>query len=169
LVLGSDRAERLKNEKIALEIMPGIIQTAKAGKAIHYPIFRVDVDEQLAGWVIKASGQGYSGNIELLLGLDPLAETITGLFVLEQKETPGLGNKIISTDWRDQFIDKKTSQPLMLTKSRRQEQTSGGYDIDAITGATISSRAATGIVNGIISNTKGKLTPDFIQYFERNM
>jgi electron transport complex protein RnfG len=157
----------LNKAKIPVKITPGTIRIDKAGKSVYYPIFRVDSGKQLAGWVVKASGQGYSGSIELLLGLDPRAALITGLFILEQKETPGLGNKIASAHWRNQFVHKKTAQPLMLSKGGRGEQATGGNAIDAVTGATISSRAVTDIVNGIVSDTRGNLTSDHIRYFER--
>jgi electron transport complex protein RnfG len=171
LVFGADRAAQLTNQNIPLEIAAGTITIEKTASTISYPIYRVSHGEQPAGWVIKGSGQGYSGKIELLLGLDSLAKTLTGLFILEQKETPGLGNKIIFPQWRNQFIHKNTARPLSLRKNSAQKATpaGAGNTIDAITGATISSRAVTAIVNDIVGNTKGNLTPDHIQYFERQM
>jgi electron transport complex protein RnfG len=105
------------------------------------------------GWVAKASGQGYADKIELLLGLDPEAKSITGLFILEQKETPGLGNKIITDAWRSQFLDKKTDNPLVVVKGGAKVPN----EIDAVTGATISSRSVTTIVNTAISDLRDPL------------
>lgn len=164
LVLGADSAEQLTDMKNHLEIIPGTLEIKKTGKRIHYPIYRVNLEEQLVGWVVKATGQGYSDKIELLLGLDPQADTIAGLSILEQKETPGLGNKILLSEWRSQFVHKKTAQSLILTKNRLEGQTLPGNNIDAITGATISSRAVTGIVNAVIGNIRENLTPDNIRY-----
>ena len=53
---------------------------------------------------MKTKGQGYADTIERLLGLSTDFRSITGLFVLDQKETPGLGNKIITDAWRSQFV-----------------------------------------------------------------
>lgn len=141
----------------SVNVTPGSIAVSSGGKTVSYPLYRVSRDGTLAGWVLKAGGQGYADKIELLLGLDPGQETITGLFILEQKETPGLGNKIITPEWRSQFIGKKTDPPLVVVKGK----TAGG--IDAITGATISSRAVTAIVNRTIGDVKGRLTPENIR------
>jgi electron transport complex protein RnfG len=96
--------------------------------------------------VVKTAGQGYSDKVELLLGLDPTFTKITGLFILEQKETPGLGNKMIFPEWRGQFIGKPTAPPLKVVKTGAQAKN----EIDAITGATISSRSVVSIVNGAV-------------------
>ena len=154
-----------KTDPSNVVITPGTLTLREAGKTSSYPLYRVSRDDRLAGWVIKAAGQGYAGAIELLVGLDPGAQKITGLFVLEQKETPGLGNKITSAGWRNQFVGKQTRPPLEITKGKGRE--AGTRTVDAITGATISSRAVAGIVNRTIGDIQGKLTPKFIQLSER--
>jgi electron transport complex protein RnfG len=144
---------------------PGTVTIQRAGKTKAYSVFRATLKERTAGWVIKSAGQGYADRIELLIGLDPQVETITGIFVLDQKETPGLGNKIIQSDWRNQFTDKKTHKPLSIAKSESASKQPNV--IDAITGATISSRAVTTIVNQTITDVKGHLTPPNVQFMER--
>lgn len=153
LVPAAGAAAESKDASAAVDVAPGSITVKSGGKSVSYPLYRVSRNGTLAGWVLKAGGQGYADKIELLLGLDSSQETITGLFILEQKETPGLGNKIITPEWRGQFIDKKTEPPLLVVKGK----TANG--IDAITGATISSRAVTAIVNRTIGDVKGRLTP----------
>lgn len=167
LIWGSEKAAQLKDQQVSVEILPGTLTVEKTAKSVSYPIYRLSRDGQVEGWVIKSGGQGYADKIELLVGLDPRAETITGLFVLEQKETPGLGNKIISPQWRDQFTHKKTARPLEVKKNSGQGNDPDSTAIDAITGATISSRSVTGIVNGIVGDIKDNLTPDHIQFTER--
>ncbi len=108
-----------------------------------------DSDGKLLGWVAKATGQGYSGPIDLLIGLDSSAVTITGLFVLSQTETPGLGD-FIAGNWRSQFADQAANQPLVVVKTTPAP--SG--QIEAITGATISSDAVTGIVNKAVEQVR---------------
>jgi electron transport complex protein RnfG len=146
-----------------VEITPGALEVAVGRKVKVYPVFRVNRDGELAGWVVKAGGQGYADKIELLLGLDPALDTITGLFVLEQKETPGLGNKIILAHWRGQFTGKQTGEPLTVQKGGDASP----VGIDAITGATISSRSVTAIVNQVVGGLKGHLTPDAFRPLER--
>jgi len=146
-----------------VDIYPGRIGVAKQDRTVFYPVFQVIHKEKVAGWVIKAAGQGYAGRIELLIGLDPEGERINGLFVLEQKETPGLGNKIISPTWRQQFVGQKTDHPLVVVKGDH----SAPGAIDAITGATISSRSVATIINRAIDETRGRLGPPHVQLFER--
>jgi electron transport complex protein RnfG len=165
LIWGTTKAAKLAIENASVDITPGTVMIKKDHKTAYYSLFRVVHESKLAGWVIKAGGQGYADKIEMLIGLDPGENTITGLFVLEQKETPGLGNKIIFPEWRDQFIRKKTDTPLVVAKGNVQAPNA----IDAVTGATISSRSVTGIVNRTIGDVKGRLTPETIRFYERQL
>ena len=165
LIWGTTKAVKLAIENASVDITPGTVMIKKDHKTAYYSLFRVVHESKLAGWVIKAGGQGYADKIEILIGLDPGENTITGLFVLEQKETPGLGNKIIFHVWRDQFIRKKTDTPLVVAKGNVQAPNA----IDAVTGATISSRSVTGIVNRTIGDVKGRLTPETIRFYERQL
>ncbi len=163
LVWGAAKAGQIGNHNPALEITPGSIAVEKDGKISYYHLYRVSHAGRLSGWVIKAGGQGYADKIEILIGLDSNAKTITGLFILEQKETPGLGNKITLPRWRNQFIRKNTGRPLIVAKGKSQAPNA----IDAVTGATISSRSVTGIVNRTIGDIQGRLTPATIRFSER--
>lgn len=96
---------------------------------------------ELIGYCLKAAANGYSGFIRILVGID-LNGMIKGVEVLEHQETPGLGAKIKEikpgekTPWfLRQFIGK-SARGVAVKK-----------DIDAITGATISSRAVTDAIN----------------------
>ena len=166
LIWGTAAAPEIASQNATVDITPGTVTIKKDAKTVYYNLFRVTREGKLAGWVIKAGGQGYADKIELIIGLDPGADTITGLFILQQKETPGLGNKITFPQWRNQFIRKKTSTPLVVvTKGKSQPPNA----IDAVTGATISSRSVTGIVNRTIGDIKGQLTPATIRYSERRL
>ena len=80
-----------------------------------------------------ASDQGYSGTIRILAGILP-DNSIKGIEIIEQSETPGLGAKISGSAFKDQFQGKS------IFRTRWKVKKDGG-DIDAITGATISPRA----------------------------
>lgn len=87
--------------------------------------------------------RGYSGDIRLMVGFDPQGN-IVNYSVLEQKETPGLGTKVVhwfKTESKNQSIIGKNPSQNKLTVSK------DGGEIDAITAATISSRAFLGAVN----------------------
>ena len=137
----------------AVEIMSGRIDVKKKDRTLFYPVFQVIDEGKPAGWVIKAAGQGYADKIELLVGLDSSAQSLTGIFVLDQKETPGLGNKIVTNEWRSQFKGKGTARELVVVKGGAQAP----HEIDSITGATISSKTVSDIVNATVNDLRSSL------------
>jgi electron transport complex protein RnfG len=154
LVLGKDGARKMAEAGETLEALPDSVVVEKGGKQSTYSVFEALKDGERLGWVVKSSGQGYADKIELLLGLDPAAEKITGIFVLEQKETPGLGNKIVTDAWRGQFVSKGTDRRIAVVKGGNADDPN---EINAITGATISSKAVTDIINLAVADLKGPL------------
>jgi len=96
------------------------------------------------GYIFIAREKGYSSTIESMVGVDT-SGAVTGVIVLFQQETPGLGARIEEirhgekTPWfTRQFIGKSPSDTFTVAKD--------GGDIDSITGATISSRAVSGSI-----------------------
>ena len=103
-----------------------------------------DGEGRQIGWVLRAAGPGYADTIEVLIGLDMKASKITGVYVLSQKETPGLGNKIVAKSWNKQYDGKTTTPPMTVVKYGVTPQ---GQQIEAISGATISPTCMTNIIN----------------------
>ena len=98
-----------------------------------YPAFKTGTFVGAA--VTGSSEKGYSGSIRIMVGFKPDG-TIQNIAVLEQKETPGLGTKMKEEKFLRQFRDKNPSGfNLKVAKD--------GGDVDALTGATISTRAFT--------------------------
>lgn len=153
LVLGSEAAQKLSRDQEQLAVEPLNVTVEKPGRLLRYSVYQAKREGDLAGWVVKTAGAGYADKIEVLIGFDPAIETVTGLFVLDQKETPGLGNKIVTEEWRGQFIGKSTAKPLEPVKGGAK----AGHEIDAITGATISSIAVTDIINAAAADLRGPL------------
>jgi electron transport complex protein RnfG len=153
LIAGSPKRDK-KGAIPLLEIKPKTIEVKKKGRKTFYSVFQATRDGKAAGWVVKSSGQGYADKIELLIGFDPLIHKITGLFILGQKETPGLGNKIIETGWRKQFVNKITGKNIIAVKTKAASPN----EIDAITGATISSRSVCAIINTVVTDLKPVLS-----------
>ena len=93
-----------------------------------------DAQGNLLGAAVKTySDAGFSGRIELMVGL--LADgTINKVSVLQQSETPGLGANMVQPKFKDQFNGKNPASYNLTVKK-------DGGDVDAITAATISSRA----------------------------
>lgn len=137
-----------------LSVASKTVDVDKKGKKVVYNVFQALINGRTVGWVAKTGGQGYADKIELLIGFDPGFQRITGLFVLDQKETPGLGNKITDPSWRGQFADKSTETPLLVVKTGAR----AANEINAITGATISSKSVTGIINSAMTDLKEQLS-----------
>ncbi len=108
----------------------------------HRVLRAVGTDGTPRGWVVPAAGQGFVDRIELLVGLDNQAEKITGLYVLEQRETPGLGNRIAAEPFRGQFAGRPAAE-LRVVRGEPTDQS----EIRALSGATISSESVAQIVN----------------------
>lgn len=89
------------------------------------------------GYAFLAYGKGYSSTIQTMVGVD-LNGRIAGTTILFQQETPGLGAKAGNEDWIGQFGGHGASDCMI--------ERDGGR-IDAITGATITSRAVAGSVS----------------------
>ncbi len=91
-------------------------------------------DSVLVGTAISSlTNIGFSGIFTVMVGLDPNG-VIINTSVLEHKETPGLGSKLLEPKFKDQFPGKNPETNVIKT-------TKDGGEIDAITAATISSRA----------------------------
>jgi electron transport complex protein RnfG len=153
MIFGAARAQELAANQQTVDVSPLSVEVDKAGKTVRYSVYEAKTGGQLDGWVAKTAGQGYADKIEMLIGFDPMMDKITGIFVLDQKETPGLGNKIVTDEWRSQFVGKSTDQLLMAVKGNAK----AGNEIDAITGATISSKSVTDIINTAVKDLRNPL------------
>lgn len=110
-------------------------------------------DGSHVGWVLPAAGQGFADRIELLIGLDPDVTTIRGMYVLNQKETPGLGDYITRADFQNRFRDKPADRPVAMVKN----DPAADNEIRALSGATISSESVAAIVNRALANFREPL------------
>jgi electron transport complex protein RnfG len=108
---------------------------------------------QLAGVAVEAAGQGFQDTLSVLYGYSPDCECILGFKVMESKETPGLGDKIeTDPDFTANFdaLDvslgpdmEEVLNPIVMVKHGQKTEP---WQIDAITGATISSQAVANIL-----------------------
>lgn len=129
----------LKAEQKALkELIPGA-DFAKLGEWSihdkHAKYFEAKKDGQTAGYVIQSFGKGYSSYINTFVAVDR-DFVVQKINILAHGETPGLGDEI-ETDWFKGQFTGKTLEHLKVIKGETRE------DIQAISGATISSRAVT--------------------------
>ncbi|MBQ6569042.1 MAG: RnfABCDGE type electron transport complex subunit G [Clostridia bacterium] len=101
-------------------------------------------DGTLCGFVFTEKEKGYGGEITVMVGIDTAAN-VTGVSILEHGETPGLGANVTKDKFLEQYKQNMTGE-LSVTKD--------GGTIDAVTGATISSRAVTRAVNAAYADYK---------------
>jgi Na+-translocating ferredoxin:NAD+ oxidoreductase subunit G len=97
-------------------------------------VYPAKMNNEIVGYAVNTyTKKGFSGDINLMAGFRPDG-TIISITVLQQKETPGLGTKMTDPQFKDQFNDKNPEQFSLKVKK-------DGGSVDAITSATISSRA----------------------------
>lgn len=102
-------------------------------------IYRLYAEDQpVAAVFVVSARDGYSGPIRLLIGIE-YSGLVTGVQVLEHRETPGLGDRIESSksDWLLQFADTSLEEPPLNRWAIRRD----GGDFDQLTGASVTPRA----------------------------
>jgi electron transport complex protein RnfG len=111
------------------------------GQGVIKEVNRGLANGETVGYNITVTPKGYSGLIEMVVGISKEGK-LANIKILSHTETPGLGAKAAEPAFSGQFRNKKTDE-LTVTK------TSPGKDseIQAISGATITSRAVTSGVN----------------------
>ena len=163
------RIERLRAEALEraiFKVIPGISKTEtfefeentfSVSDGNHIPGQVVyagyDDNDNLIGVAIEASGQGYADIIRILYGYDPEKQAVVGFYVLESKETPGLGDKIekdpnflANFEALDVSLDEDHSAIKNVVVPVKNGDKENPWEVDGITGATISSRAIGNII-----------------------
>ncbi len=133
--------DRLSEAKAGIEAMPGITSpdeltldeelTARAKEAVP-EVQKVYVTE--LGTVITVEQKGYGGPMVLAVGING-SGAVVGMASVSNRETVGLGSRALVPEFFERFMSKSASDPLEV-----------GEDIDAVSGATISSKAVTAAV-----------------------
>ena len=104
------------------DVLPGATQVRQEKKLY----LGLDDDGQVVGYAAVGSAAGYSGPIEMLVGVDP-AGNILGIQVVAQRESPGFFRLVEGSNLIQGYNDLQITDPLQL-----------GQDLDAISGATLS-------------------------------
>jgi electron transport complex protein RnfG len=107
-------------------------------------------DGRFAGYALTGAGAGFQDTIKVIYGYQPESERVVGMWILDSRETPGLGDKIYKDAEFVANFDALSIQPtIKVVKKGTKTKNS---EVDAITGATISSKAVVRIIN--IANEK---------------
>jgi len=102
-------------------------------------IYRVYANEEpVAALFVVTARDGFSGPIRILLGVD-VDGVVTGIRILRHRETPGLGEKIVSSrsDWVQQFAGRSLGDPTLTGWAIHGD----GGEFDQLTGASVTPRA----------------------------
>lgn len=111
----------------------------KKGEPIQVNFYRARKGDELVGAAFKViAPDGYSGNIEVMIGVRP-DEKVNAIEILTHAETPGLGDKIAQGGFKDLFRSKGLDNADWRVKK-------DGGEFDQFSGATISPRAVVGAV-----------------------
>ncbi|MCK5595438.1 RnfABCDGE type electron transport complex subunit G [bacterium] len=137
------RQVKEEEEKAMKDIFPKATNFRLITGEDNYIYNEVHSKDKLIGYAIDASEQGFSSIIKIKAGLT-LDKTIKDIKIVKQGETPGLGTRIEDKKFTDQFFSKTLKQVLLKKDSRKGT-------IDALTGATISSRAVSEAVQKSIT------------------
>ncbi|MBP7088877.1 MAG: RnfABCDGE type electron transport complex subunit G [Candidatus Omnitrophica bacterium] len=133
--------KKIENAIFNLSSSASKIEESYIDNSFIYKLF--DKNNNIIGYAVLISGNGYQGQIKILVIVDSYFDKMEGIQIIESSETPGLGAKINEDSFKKQFKDIELSKPIECVK----EKTEKDNEILAISGATISSKAVVSILN----------------------
>ena len=135
------------DEEIEVELARGKKEKIKVYKAVSQA-------GECIGWSFIAAGQGFADKIELVIAVDKDFQKIAGFNVLVCSETPGFGDRIKTSYYRNQFAGAPSGE-LKLVKTGDARKVDS--EIVTITGATVSSEAVVQIINTFMTQIKNRM------------
>jgi Na+-translocating ferredoxin:NAD+ oxidoreductase subunit G len=138
-------------------------ETAPAGALKFYAGY--DAAGKLAGIAAEGAAKGYSDYVRVLFAWDPAAGKVTGFSVVSSRETPGIGDKItVDKDFLANFplAAKLADEGKTLAheiRTVKHGSKTNPWEIDAISGATITSRAVGKAINDTAQTLLPRLAP----------
>lgn len=116
-------------------------EESKNKPSVDYANYALDENGEQIGYVLSIKNKGYGGDIVLSLGISKDG-TITGMKVTKMSESPGLGAHCKDEEFSDQFKNIKTDKIICVKDGKKSPD-----EIDAISQATVTSKAVTDAVN----------------------
>ena len=139
------------NDDTIIDSFDSNIEIFDKQEITYYRTFtkQADGEKQYSGIAVELLGSGFWATIKIVIALNDDMETIRGFTIVEQAETPGLGGRIVEPWFLDQFKGKKVKPALHIISNRQGDNPN---EIDAITGATETSKALDTIINEGLAN-----------------
>ncbi|OQW95978.1 MAG: hypothetical protein BWK79_00455 [Beggiatoa sp. IS2] len=129
-----------------------------------------DAAGNLLGVALEAAGQGYSDTIIVLYSYSPACECINGIKVVQNRDTPGIGDKIQKNldflknfEQLDAKLNADKSGLANAIHTVKHGTKKNPWEVDAISGATISSRA----VGKMLNNSTAASLPLLVKQFDK--
>jgi Na+-translocating ferredoxin:NAD+ oxidoreductase subunit G len=115
----------------------------------------LNTSNEVVGFAILGSEIGFADVISIMIGYDATKKIIIGYEVLDSKETPGLGDKIYKDEaFRRNFTELLTEPEIIFAKKGEKKNPN---EVEAITGATISSKAVIRLLNKSMNEWKAPI------------
>lgn len=125
-----------------LPVTDAMAEAAKAAGGTLDSVYEAQAGGAKIGYAIKVIASGSQGNIEMMVGVDE-ENAVTGVSVVKASETSGIGSRVIENEngVLDQFQGKSAADGTLVV----------GTNVDAITGATVSTKGITAGVNAALA------------------
>lgn len=170
----ADPMIKANQEKELKEAIFVVLPEAKDYKVITKTIDKVDItiyegiDAAGApvGIAFKANGGGFQGNVGVMVGLNLDYLHLKGIKILDQVETPGLGNRISEPAFEGQFKGVDIMPKIEYIKNRKPEKPN---QIQSITGATISSKAVVVNINNAVAKVLSAFPREEVARLEKEI
>ncbi len=149
--------KKMEIERAIGSVVPGSMASETLYEEKEFIVYGAKNEAgDLQGFAIYTSGIGFQDKITIMIGVDTSLSRLNSLVVLDQKETPGLGAKIVDQASFLVFWENKDfTQPFSLRKPPAPSPESlSASEVNAITGATISSEAVLNIINAAREKVK---------------
>ncbi len=145
-----ERQKILKEVQAKQEVMPaaGAFISDTIDGLVYDKAFETDGQNNLLGYIIKGEAKGYSSTVKVVTGLTTDFE-IKNIEIISQEETPGLGANCENVEFKSQFQGISSPEEIAVKKDEGK--------IEALTGATITSRTVTEAVRESIKKLKSVL------------
>lgn len=129
---------KANNIKLTKDAMKALVQDADSFKQVNSKEgwYSAEKNNKTIAYIVPSENKGYGGEIKLLVAVTPEGKVIN-YTILSHNETPGLGDNTAKDKFKKQFVGKEVKNLVVVKDPADQD------NIQAITGATISSKAVT--------------------------
>lgn len=135
--------QKIKNDELSKKaVLPTAISFNEKSYLDKTYSVGINDDGTVAGYVFNTQAKGYGGTIEVMTGIAADSK-VSGVTIISHNETPGLGANIKNNSFTDQFCISTPQDGFIIKKGNATQDN----EINAITGATISSTAVNNAVN----------------------